>query len=267
MEGKQHSVYVLGTIHGNMLDQPKNSLRDFVSALYLYRPDLILSEVRPDHPGGVEGAIDGGAEQALVHSFAKQISAAVVPVDWFDDEFNRQSESEDSDVSPALNAEVQPLFEKFRNVVQSGTFEESQSSETQALIRARYERLAKAGFKSTEIRNTAICENIQKHAPRFAEKRVLVVFGLAHKYALEDCLRRMGLKPLALEEWYDPIAARKLEFPDGLKTEAVQTLRSAKRLLSERLKQGYYRTDLENLSDKLAEFDQWIEHTNALSAD
>jgi hypothetical protein len=247
-----------------MLDQPNNSLHDFVAALDLFKPDLILTEVRPEFPGAVEGSIDGGPEQSLVYAFASHTNTVIIPVDWFDDQFTVQSERESKKIDASLKSEIDPLFEKFRKIVQTGTFAESQDSETQALIRARYDLIAKNGFTAFENRNKAICNNIRKHKDRFNGKRVLVVFGLAHKYYLDDCLQNMGIQTLTLKSWYNSASTKKVKISEALKQNAVKNFEAARSLLSRRLTQGYYKVDIENLKDKLAELDSWIERTKKL---
>ena len=256
------TTYVLGTIHGNMLDQPKNGVKDFVSALHQYKPTVILAEVRPDMPGPIEGTIDGGAEQALVYAYAEANGATVLPVDWFNDDYVKQSEEESAAITPALKAELDPLFASFRKVVESGTFAESQSAETQALIRARYELLAKNGLKAEEKRNKVICENIKVELPKLEGQRVLAVFGLAHKFALDDCLNGVGFPPVKLEKWYE--AGRSAPVSPAFKSKATENLKRAKDILSERLGSGYYSADLENRKEKLKELDRWIESTSGL---
>src|SRR5262245_33401090 len=110
----QSQVYVLGTIHGNMLDNPANGVRHFVTALYVLSPTLIINESRPEFPGPVEGIIDGGPEQGLVYAYAMENKIPIVGADWFDDAFNVESEREDSKMSENLKAEIAPLFERFR---------------------------------------------------------------------------------------------------------------------------------------------------------
>ena len=256
------TAFVLGTIHGNMLDQPKNGVKDFVSALHQYKPTVILAEVRPDMYGPLEGTIDGGAEQALVYAYAETAGATVVPVDWFNDDYVKQAEEETAAMTPALKAEIDPLFASFRKVVETSTLAESQNAETQNLIRARYELLAKNGLKAEEKRNKVICENIKVKLPELEGQRVLVVFGLAHKFALDDCLAAAGQPPVKLEKWYD--ASVTPPFSPAFKSKAVEIFKSAKDVLAQRLESGYYSADLENRKEKLKELDRWIERTNGL---
>lgn len=243
----QSSVYVLGSIHGNMLGNPNNTLRDFVSALDQYKPTLIFNEARPEFGNAVEGTIDGGPEQSLVYAFAKETGATVVPIDWFDDQYNNESIEEEARLTPALKEEIKPLLVEFLAVVQGGNFLDSQSVRTQSLVRKRYDILEKYGFTSLRRRDEKICQNLQKHSAKFSEQRVLIVFGLAHKYFLEDCLRNLGVKPVVAKSWFNPKKVVEFKPSDALKSNALRTFYEAKELLSKRLSGDYYKSDVANL--------------------
>jgi hypothetical protein len=256
-------IYVLGSIHGNMLDQPKNNLRDFIAALHQFKPSLILTEARPDFPSAVEATIDGGPEQSFVYAFAKESGAKVVPVDWHNDQYNIESAKANSKMTQIIKKEIEPLLGRFLNIVQTGSFLESQSPETQNLIRKRYDILASHGISFLRKRDSNICQNIKKLS--LSNERVLIVFGLAHKYYLEDCVQEKELRPVAAEGWFDQSSARKFTPSQGLNEEAIRTLKAAKYLLGSRLKDAYYKTDVENLKEKLAEFDVWIQKASELN--
>lgn len=258
------SVYVLGTIHGNMLNNSNNTLRDFVSALYQYKPTLILTEVRPEHPNVVESIIDGGPEQVIVYSYAKENGFKIVPIDWFDDQYNFESAQEDLKLSSAAKAEIDSLFLKFREIVQKGSFLTSQDAQTQDNIRRRYDIMAEYGLTALRRRDQLICQNIKKHASEFANKRVLIIFGLAHKYSLDDCLQKSGIHPVTAESWFDPETVKTHKIPDAVKNSSIQAFESSKQLLSNRLQNGYYNSDLDDLKEKLEELDLWIKKTKAL---
>lgn len=257
------TVYVFGSIHGNMLDQPKNSLRDFVAFIIAFKPHMILSEVRPEVPGGIEGSIDGGPEQAIVYAYAKYAAIPVIPVDWFDDHYNKELAREETEMAQTLKDKIEPLFKKFTSIVRTGTLADSQSQETQALIQQRYELIKKEGLQAFETRNLAICKNIESQIPQFHHKRVLIVFGLAHKYFIENCLRQNGIEALQfsnLDSSGRPITA----IPKDLKSEAALNFKAAKKLLGHRLRIGFYRSNIPELQDKLKEFDRWIKQTSEL---
>ncbi|MCK6598151.1 MAG: hypothetical protein L6Q37_07285 [Bdellovibrionaceae bacterium] len=257
-------ISVLGSIHGNMLDQPRNSIRDFVAALHLFQPTLILSEVRPEAPDSIEGAIDGAPEQILVYAYAKSVGARVIPVNWVNDQYNKEAAKENSQQSTELKSKIEPLFLMFREVVQHGTFLESQSALTQEIIRKRYDILDSHGFTALRKRSQAICGNIRSKAAQFTNQRVLIVFGLAHKYILEDCIRDLGMTTSSVETWFDLERSKQTKFDANLKVEAAQSFRAAKSLLLKRLQSGYYTTDIEEQRETLKDFDVWLQQTSTL---
>lgn len=248
-------VYVLGSIHGNMLVSPNYSLHDFISVLYLYKPTLIMTEVRSEHADAVDGVIHGAVEQSLVYAYAKESGVQVVPVDWHDDDYNLEND-QDYKKAEEFKSEISPLFEQFKKGI--GSLSESQSAEMQEIIRKRYDIMAAHGLTALRKRDARICENIKKQKEKLAHERTLIVFGVAHKYYLQDCLRQMGIQPLSFESWYSSKDAKKVVVTKNFIETATHTLMAAKKLSAERLKAGYYKTDVESLHGVLTELDDWI---------
>lgn len=89
---EQPGVYVLGSIHSNMLEQSKYTLQDFISALYIYKPSLIFTEVRQEYNDAIDGVIHGAPEQSIVYSCAKELGIPVIPVDWHNDTYNLKND-------------------------------------------------------------------------------------------------------------------------------------------------------------------------------
>ncbi|MBL7545526.1 MAG: hypothetical protein JNL11_17030 [Bdellovibrionaceae bacterium] len=255
------AVYVLGSIHGNMLERSHYTLKDFISVLYLYEPTLILTEVRPEYLDAVDGIIHGTPEQSIVYAYAKETGAQIIPVDWHNDEYNLES-AQNEKKSEKIKKEIQPLFEKFINDI--GSLAQSQKPDTQEAIRKRYDIMAAHGLTALRKRDGHICENIKKQKDKLSKERVMIVFGVAHKYYLEDCVRELGIRPLTFESWYLAEDAKKVVISKSLIENSVQTLKTAKELSSARLKSGYYKTDVENLKDVLGELDTWIDKLNGL---
>ena len=79
------TVFTLGTLHEAMLSNPNYSMLDFQKAIISYKPTYILTEVRSEYPGPIEGAIDGGIKQSLVYAIADKLGVKLIAVDWFDD--------------------------------------------------------------------------------------------------------------------------------------------------------------------------------------
>lgn len=256
------SVYVLGSIHGGMLEEPNYTLQDFISVLYKYKPTLIFTEVRPEYSDAIDGVMHGAVEQSIVYAYAKESGAQVVPVDWHNDDYNLESD-QDYQRAKAFKKELQPLRDQFIKSISS--LVESQSPVTQNIIRKRYDILASHGLIALRKRDAHICENIKKQKDNLAKGPVLIVFGVAHKYYLEDCIRELGIQPLNFESWYGAEKAKNAMATKALAENSVKTLKAAKELLDVRLRAGYYKTDVTNLNDVLKELDKWIEKVSRLN--
>ncbi|MDZ4660027.1 MAG: hypothetical protein SGJ18_00265 [Pseudomonadota bacterium] len=256
------AVYVLGSIHGAMLDEPNYTLHDFISVLYIYKPTLILTEVRPEYFDAIDGVIHGAVEQSIVYAYAKESGAQVVPVDWHNDEYNLEND-QNYEKAKTFKKEIQPLFDHFKRSISS--LVESQSPDTQNIIRKRYDIMASHGLTALRKRDAHICENIKRQKEKFSKGPVLIVFGLAHKYYLEDCVRELGIQPLSFEGWYSAEKAQNVMVTKALVENSVQTFNAAKELSGNRLRAGYYKTDVKNLNDVLKELDNWIEKVSRLN--
>ncbi len=255
-------VYVLGSIHSNMLVKKDYTLQDFISVLYLYKPTLILAEVRPEFSDAIDGVIHGAVEQSIVYAYAEESGAKVVPIDWHNDKYNLENDL-DYEKAKAFKKEIQPLFDQFK--ASAGSLSESQSPETQNIIRKRYDVMATHGLTALRKRDAHICENIKKQRHKISAERVLIVFGVAHKYYLEDCIRELGFQPLIFKNWYNKNDAKKVIITKSLVENSVKTLKAAKELSRERLKVGFYKTDVENLNDVLKDLDEWIKKIGDLT--
>lgn len=84
----KNKVSTLGTLHDIFLTNPNFGLKEFTSALYQFKPDVILSEVLTENPNAADASIDGGIEQSIVYAYAKENSIPVKPTDWFDEDFS-----------------------------------------------------------------------------------------------------------------------------------------------------------------------------------
>ena len=135
---ESNSIFTLGSLHGRMLTDLQYTLTDFVRALDGYQPDLILTEVRTEHPGPVEGSIDGGIEQSIVYAFGETKKINVVPVDWFDDAWMKSFLESNQKQTPALDAEVKPFNDRYMELVNGASFRELHEPATQALVRKMY---------------------------------------------------------------------------------------------------------------------------------
>ena len=251
-EERPNSVFVLGSLHDYMLDHPHYTLPVFVAAIERFRPDVILTEVRSDYPGPIDGSIDGGIEQSLVYAVGELQGFRVVPTDWFDDELIRALVSEE--LNSLSDPDLAIASKKYVELFKHASFSTLQGEETQALVRDIYRRQEMHGEMLSSTRNEHICQNISDQLAKLHGKRVLVVFGLDHKYFLEDCVRRHG-DQVALP----PDVSTTSSLPEDVRDRALSYVRASKAALKERLATGYYSTVYaERLKGKLPDFDEWI---------
>ncbi|NUM88858.1 MAG: hypothetical protein HUU37_06620 [Bdellovibrionales bacterium] len=249
----------MGTLHDQFLRNPQYGLAHFASALAQFSPDVILAEALPGFPA-IEGAIDGGIEQAVVLAFAEEAGVSVVPVDWFDDEFIRAADAEFQGITPALKEVVEPLYEEYKNAFSTRPLLEMNGSEWLGKIRKIYALLEENGLVMSRKRNERICRNLAGALAALRGKRVLVLFGLDHKFFLDDCVKGIPAQKLIQPaEWYSDAAVGQSGAGGSLWERSVANLEAARDLLVARLENGHYSRDIaERLKKKLPRFDAWI---------
>jgi hypothetical protein len=158
----------------------------------------------------------------------------VIPVDWFDDEFIAEGLKEDAKPNLELKKTVGPLKVEYGQV-------------------------------GDKIRNEHICQNISTAIEGTRGKRVMVVFGLDHKYFLNDCLEKAGNRILPVEELVSTKNSEYYQVDAAIKREALKNISAAKALLQKQLRENFYKGLLkERLGNKLKSFDQWISTVSAL---
>lgn len=253
-----NAFFVLGSLHGKMLKHPHYNLRSFVDAMAAFDPDIILTETRPEHPGPENGSIDGGIEQSLIYAYSKVKGKQVVEVDWFDDDFLEKMQKEDSVPDAEFDRKSKPLEARYEMILKTGTFPEIQGQATQDLIRDIYSLQEKHGRMQSRRRNEKICINVDNAVRTMKGKRVLVIFGLDHKYFIDDHLSSKGNHLVPLKQFEQSIKPGSTS--SELKVQALRNIESAENLLRSRLGGEYYRGAMkENLSKKLESFKNWRE--------
>jgi hypothetical protein len=242
-----------------MLKHPHYRLREFIGAIDHYHPDVILNEVRPNHAGAAEGSIDGGIEQSIVYAYAEPKGIPVIPVDWFDENFIKQMKSEDAKLSDKAKAKLKPLEDHYNKLFKTGTFEELQSASTQTLVRKLYAAYEEAGLLSSRERNERICENIVHALQDQHSKRVLIVFGLDHKYFQEDCIKRTGNQSLDVSEAFDLKKIEQFKVSRDLRERSIKNITASEALLKSRLAGGTYQGELKSkLIGKVSDYAKWL---------
>ena len=178
LERSKNQVTVLGSLHDSMLKNPKFTLRDFTAAIDSFKPDLILTEVRPEAPGPFEGSIDGGIEQSIVYAEAEHLNAEVVPTDWFTEEYANEAMKEDSKLTPHQEKKVDQLFADYKKDIKNESILVLESSITQSKVRKIYDYYEEIGLTLSRVRNEKICKNIITTLSSISGRRVMIIFGL-----------------------------------------------------------------------------------------
>jgi hypothetical protein len=223
-----------GTLHDFMLEKPDFNLTHFIHAIKKFRPQLILTEARKTLPGAINGAIDGGIEQAIVYAVAAEIGAKVIAVDEWDHQFFINNKDEETRAAA--------------------------DEEFQALLAPYYQIHDQFNYNVFWIkRNEAICANSKAALAQTKAKKVMSIFGLDHKYYLDNCLKQAGEKIVHAPSWSQE--EELLNAKQDTKDVMVQNLLGAKIKLHRRLEQRFYSSPImhDHFKTKLEMFDEWID--------
>jgi hypothetical protein len=251
--------FVLGSLHGYMLQHPRYTLPVFLDAMHKCQPDLILTEARREHPDAANASIDGGIEQSLVYAFGETLGVPVHAVDWFDEALIQSLESEEkSQGSAELEAQLEHLFSAYMQMAKTASFVDLHSPQTQNMVRKIYSLQEQLGMVSSRRRNERICGNIVECLTGIPTRRAIIVFGLDHKYFIEDYLIANGYKTLTAEFLFDEGCNLDLQHRNSIKQKALSNLVDSESLLRLRMDSDYYdplRRD--RLVGKMPEFAIW----------
>jgi len=187
-------IWVVGTLHRlHLKPEFKYSLKDLSNLVTSLHPDLICGEVVPAHLKTPKRGFFP-PEQRLVEYLAREIGAQYIPSDW------RASPADYNRSRNQINPETQRKFdEDQQNLIREtiaapNPFVYLHSSETQIAIRKLHDDYIAAGTESADgfwiTRNTQIVELCHAAIEKHQAKRVLVVFGVDHKYAIEAGLKQ-----------------------------------------------------------------------------
>lgn len=255
----KNTVSTLGTLHDLFLSNPSYGLREFVSALYQFKPDVILSEVLTEKPSAGDASIDGGIEQAIVFAYAKERAVPVIATDWFDADLIREMEEENSKVTPALIKTLQTMS-AFRETFNTASLLELNSEATQDHTREIYKVFESNGLMASRKRNDRILANIKKELGQFEGKRVLVIYGMDHKFFIDDHLKvLLEVEVVGVSSWFTADSARSYKISESLRSEVIHNLKTSESLLAARLKASEKPNLLtEKLRAKLPRFQVWM---------
>ncbi len=255
-----NKVTTLGTLHEIFLDNPNYGLRDFLSALEQFKPDVIFCEVRPENPSVAEAIIEGGTELSLVYAFASVHNIQIIPTDWFDEEFFKLMQKEAAMRLQDFLKEIWPTFLDYRASFYSASLLALNSEKTQKFVREFEQMKENVGLIASKIRNEKILQNIKKELFKFTAKNILVIYGMDHKYFIDDGLAMNNhQKVLQVSEWFDPQQALHFEFNVEIKRCALSNLKAAEDMLTKRLSDHDYPPLWEpTLKEKLKQIAKWV---------
>lgn len=257
----QRVVTNFGTLHDFMLEKPDFNVAHFIHAIKKFRPQLILTEARKTHPGAINGAIDGGIEQAIVYAVAVEIGAKVIAVDEWDHQFfiNNKDEETRAAADEEFQALLAPNYEARVADIMASNWSAINEAD-QSLVKEYYQIHDQFNYNVFWIkRNEAICANSKAALAQTKAKKVMSIFGLDHKYYLDNCLEQAGETIVHAPNWSQ--SEELLNAKQDTKDVIVQNLLGAKIKLHRRLEQRFYTSPImhDHFKAKLEMFDAWID--------
>jgi len=181
----------------------------------------------------------------------------VVAVDWWDEQYFNDQLVEEIQMSSDIefNKEFCPIRDKRIAGIKIGNLVQLNNGK-QTLVRKHYSVTDKYGCFTFETRNIEICNNIKLAFEQNSKMRVMTIFGLDHKYYLDDCITNTQEKLVHAPEWNSD---NFFNINKKTKSLILKNLLGSKLLLKSRLESGYYSQILhKHFKMKLPQFDQWI---------
>lgn len=260
-----NTVSTLGTLHDIFLSNPNYGLKEFISALYQFKPDAIFSEVLTQNKTAADAAIDGGIEQTLVFAYAEEHSIPVIPTDWFDEEFIREMEAEGKALTPEAIKKLTDMS-AYRKSFDTDSLLKLNSPATKNIVREIYRVYEENGLMASRKRNERIWENIRKELKGLQNKKILVIYGMDHKFFIDDQLLQLpDLTVLEVSSWYKDELNKSFAVPETLKKKAIANLQKSATALKERLAATSYSPKFKaRLQSKEERFSQWAKAINLL---
>ena len=182
-------VYVVGSCHRMHLDPSWGfSLGDLRATVAALHPDLLCLEIYPcDHDTALVGLYP--PETVVLEDLAKTLSISSVCVDW------RANIKDYKPYSKATIQLLEPLQKKLLSLLEQfkGTkYKYYTSAAGQRMSRQAHDTIFQQDGEAADgfwiARNTKIVENCLREAHQKKAQRIVLVFGMDHKYILEDCL-------------------------------------------------------------------------------
>jgi hypothetical protein len=184
-------VFVVGSLHRNYLDPSWGfSLGDLRETVIALQPDLLCLEVDPRYENTALTGIFP-PEAVVLEQLAKDLSIDFACVDW------RADINDYKPTSARVETLIQPLHKRFVTNTKkyNGTqYQYIAGSAGQRLTRQMHETILRHDGEAADgfwvTRNTKIVENSIREARERNAKRIVLVFGMDHKYIIEEYLRR-----------------------------------------------------------------------------
>jgi len=204
-ETTQTKVTIVGSLHKYHKDLGHYSFEDLKKLIKAKAPDVICIEVTPENYKGIATEKAPYEYREVIMPFLLSTKARIEPIDWADADWNKLMEeqkalSESPETSGLFNAIANPLelLVKHANEKPIAKLDYSfyNSDFMDELLEAQYKVLASA-FPENKIvriadkRNENIANLLIDAVGRNKGKRILVLIGMEHKFALKNRLTEM----------------------------------------------------------------------------
>jgi hypothetical protein len=185
--------FVVGTVHrGHLNGDFMYSLADIKNIIKTIAPDVICGEVAPEAYGTpMRGYFP--PEQRIVEAVASAIDAIYTPCDW-------RAPARDYPIQAAFPPKNQKIIDEQQAELKreialagAGDFALIHSAKFQMKIKSIHDEVMAFGGEAADgfwlTRNKNIVKQCLKVADQKLAKRILFVYGIDHKYAVEQELR------------------------------------------------------------------------------
>ena len=185
-------VMVVGTIHKFHLTNKNYPIQVFQAVLDMWRPDLVLVEIRPEafEKGHYE---DGPFEMAYITQLAKARHITVVPIDWYRESDIKAPTKADMAAAKKVLEDVKPLVKGMSGKLDFATIHDRQVTRIMLQILNARNRL-QGGTPDWNMRQAWMefraSRAIWKHRPR----RVAVFVGFQHRPEMLAYLTQLGAR-------------------------------------------------------------------------
>jgi hypothetical protein len=258
-EGSGKAIFILGSIHAYMLKNPGYTIRDFAGSMSLFKPDLILTSTRVDRSNPLDGSIDGGVDQAIVHALAKSIGVTAIAIDWVEEEYFSALNDAESQFAADELRKLKAMIYEYQRAVREEPFSALQNARTQSSIQRIYEMNDQSGVVTRRL--ARLWQNTEEAISSNTAHRILLVIPLDFKYFFEKAFAARGQPVIRFEEFTTLPHLKSFQISRALLDESTKTISEARALLKSRLLTSFYTAgEKSRLATKIKEFDVWLSH-------